>query len=157
MIDEPCHHCDAVPGEPCRTPRGYPLPIFHSARRSSTVGPSGIRIPIQPLGARPDAPAPGEHVHVLWYRVEHRAGRENGRPRFFVYDGQRPVAMALHWDRLCHVLNWYPLDGLEPGQRIPRTAAKPASKPKPKPAPVVRQVEHEQPELLPLFALEAFE
>lgn len=68
-----------------------------------------------------------------WYAVEARKCTccKDVPVRYLVYnaprvegiDGKGLLAMSFDWDRLCHVGGWYPLDGLDVGDRVPREPA----------------------------------
>ncbi len=106
-----------------------------------------------PMAACPTPPDPGQTKQISYYNVEARLCTCCTDPpvRYYVHSiGGALLSMALTWRRLCHAMNWYPMDGLEPGERIPREAPKAPNKPKPRTVTIDRG----QPEPLPLFAYE---
>lgn len=89
----------------------------------------------KPMVARPMPPAPGSFKQVSAYSVQARqcACCKDPPIRYFVrsFNGIL-LAMAFSWEKLCHSLNWYPMDDLAEGARIPREAPKPPPKSGPK-------------------------
>lgn len=90
------------------------------------------------MGARPSPPDPGERRQVGRYSVEARLCSccKNPKVRYFVrniprtegIDGDGLLAGGAHWSRLCHTIGWYPLDGLDRDDAIPREGAPPKPK-----------------------------
>jgi hypothetical protein len=85
-------------------------------------------------------------VAVLEYIVECRRVSGWADPWFYVHDAEGTiVAFDQDWRRMLHVLEWWPMPGLEPGQAIPREEATPRPKPR------TIQIHRGHPDALPLF------
>lgn len=114
--------------------------------------PVDLRRSPWPMNSCPTPPEPGESVQVCHYKVEARLCTccKDAQVRYFVRNIEGvALSMAKDWRRLCHVLNWYPMPGLEPGQPIPRTAPKAPNKPLPRTVVVDHGPREDVP--LPLF------
>ncbi len=91
--------------------------------------PTTLVIPPRPLARRPSKPEIGAMVQVLYYNVESRM--VGGRETFYVWNTAQPPAvlsMGHSWERMCHQLGWFPLDGLEHRAPLPSEQAPAPSK-----------------------------
>lgn len=84
-----------------------------------------LRAPPWPMLERPDPPEEGETVQIQHYMVTRQTCKccSPGRTRFFVRNIHGELLSMTDgdgWDRMCHVLGWYPLPGLAAGEPIPR-------------------------------------
>jgi hypothetical protein len=88
--------------------------------------------PALPFSRCPEAPAPGSRVQVHYYIVECRVVSGWEAPWFYVWNLEGTIlSFCQDWRRMCHVLGWYPMPGLEPDQAIPRVGeARERRKPK---------------------------
>lgn len=113
--------------------------------------PRFLRIvrPSAPLPSRPNAPTPDTPAVLFGYVVSCKV--VGGRLTYYVHsEGGEVLSMAYEWDRMCHQLGWYPLDGLAITDRLPETQPPAPTKAEraakaPRPKLVAPRAEEEQP------------
>ena len=107
--------------------------------------PNNARRSPRPMKRCPEPPKPGESRQLGWWRVR-ATNYENPKacsPRFYVetMETGEHVCAGVDWRRLMHHLGVYPMDGLELGQRIPKTGEPTQPWWKKKPPPQLRPPE----------------
>ncbi len=82
--------------------------------------PQELVVRSTPFPSRPERPAVGCFVQVMYYNVECRL--VGGRETFYVWNTMpKPevLSMGYDWDRMCHQLGWFPLEGLAHREKLP--------------------------------------
>lgn len=104
--------------------------------------PLTLRDPPRPFALRPEPPADGERVQILWYTVERKTCKSCNPPKswYYVRNIEGTVLSMADapegWPAMCHYLCWFAVEGVGLGARIP-SAAEPQPSKHPAPPPGV--------------------
>lgn len=77
----------------------------------------------EPFAERPTPPAVGEAKTIDGYEITAKIckGANGDKPIYYLRSSSGEIlSVAYDWDRWCHCLGWYPLQGLAAGEAIPR-------------------------------------